>query len=285
MARSCRSGRGLRAGQRYGMERGLIAHCYHRFHYQYFHWLIDVMPRIWLLREHSPYAQPDRWFVGPLNHAFQQPMLALYGITPSMCWNTGSEIVAFEETVCTGFRFAESLGTRPAYSSGVHYKGWSTAFLSDIRSRARQRYTTGEPDGGPERLYVSRADALHRHVRNEREVRAVTETFGFKVIEPGRMTFDEQVRSFSRARIIVGAHGAGLTNIVWARPGAELLEFMPEQLEDVGYRFLSILAGHRHNCITCRQFEHQHGPAFADIEVEIPVLRAALSNLVRQIPE
>jgi capsular polysaccharide biosynthesis protein len=104
-------------------------------------------------------------------------------------------------------------------------------------------------------------------------------------VEPGRMSFEEQVRIFAQAKIIVGAHGAGLTNVVWAAPGAELLEFMPEHLEDVGYRFLSVLAGHRHNCIRCRQFKHEHGPAFADIEVDIPILRAALSNLVRQLRE
>ena len=259
---------------------GLIAHCYHRFHHQYFHWLADVMPRIWPLRRHSPYSQPDHWFVGPLNHPFKQPMLALYNIDPDMCGPDYDGVVTFESAICTGFRFSESLGTRPAYNSGLHHRGWSTAFINDIRKRALHRYASRDATRPRARLYVSRADAHHRHVRNERELRAVLGALGFEVLEPGRMTFEAQVQAFAHARCVVGVHGAGLTNIIWTPPGADILELLPGELDDAGYRFLSGLAGHRHHAILCRQFLHPHGPAYADIEVDMPVLSSALSDIL-----
>ena len=263
---------------------GLVAHCYHRFHHQYFHWLVDVMPRIWLLREHSPYATPDRWYIGPLNHEMQRQMLALYGVTPDMCLRDLGGVVTFEAAVCTAFRFTEPLGTRPSYDSGIHHRGWSAAFVNDIRERARRRHVAAVPPANAPHLYVSRADAMHRHTRNEAAVRVLVETRGFTVIERGRMTFEEQVRAFSGARIIVGTHGAGLTNVIWAPAGALLLELLPERLDDTGYRFLSALAGHRHHYLICRQFEHQHGPAFADIEVDVALLRSALGTLLSRLP-
>ena len=259
---------------------GLVAHCYHRFHDQYFHWLIDVMPRIWLLRVHSPYATPYKWFVGPVSRAVQRQTLALDDITPDMCCRDLDGVVTFEAAVCTAFRFTEPLGTRPSYSTGIHHRGWSVAFVDDIRERAVRRYAATVPPGAAPYVYVSRADAAHRHTRNEAAVRELVEARGFTVIEPGRMNFEEQVRAFARARVIVGTHGAGLTNVIWAPPGALLLELMPEQLDDTGYRFLSALAGHRHHYLICRQFEHPHGTAFADIEVDVALLRAALDAML-----
>ncbi len=258
---------------------GLVAHCYHRFHNQYFHWLVDVMPRIWLLREHSPYANPDQWFVGSLNHHFQRLTLALYDITPDMCCRGLDGVVTFEAAVCTAFRFTEPLRTRPSYHTGIHHCGWSVAFLNDIRERAVRRYAVTVPPSNPRCLYVSREDATHRRTRNETVVRSLLGSCGFTVIEPGRMAFEEQVRIFSQARIIVGTHGAGLANVIWAPPGALLLELIPEQLADAGYRFLSTLAGHQHHYLSCRQFDHPRGAAFADIEVDVALLRLALSTM------
>jgi FkbM family methyltransferase len=259
---------------------GLVAHCYHCYHHQYFHWLVDIMPRVWLLREHSPYATPDQWFVGPLNHEFQRQTLGLYDITPDMCCRNLDGVVRFEAAVCTAFRFTEPLHTRPAYHTGIHHRGWSAAFLDDIRERAVRRHAASVPPDNAPCVYVSRADATHRRTSNEAAVRALVEACGFTVVEPGRMRFEEQVRAFSRARIIVGTHGAGLTNVIWAPPGALLLELLPEQLDDAGYRFLSTLAGHRHYYLTCRQFDHPRGAAFADIEVDVARLRSELATLL-----
>lgn len=42
-----------------------------------------------------------------------------------------------------------------------------------------------------------------------------------------RFPLDEQIALFARARLVVGAHGSGLANLVFARPGTRVLELMP----------------------------------------------------------
>lgn len=44
-----------------------------------------------------------------------------------------------------------------------------------------------------------------------------------------RFTLDDQIALFARARLVVGAHGSGLANLVFARPGTQILELMPER--------------------------------------------------------
>ena len=74
------------------------------------------------------------------------------------------------------------------------------------------------------RLYVGRLDALHRRVVNETEVARELEKEGFINVVSSRLSFAEQVQLFSDAEVIVGIHGAGLANLLFAPPGAIVVE-------------------------------------------------------------
>ena len=74
------------------------------------------------------------------------------------------------------------------------------------------------------RLYISRKDR-ERIPSNEAEVEALLVGMGFEVVVLDRMSAQEQVDIFIQAKTIVGVHGAGLSNIVWAPPnGTKVLE-------------------------------------------------------------
>ena len=66
------------------------------------------------------------------------------------------------------------------------------------------------------RLYVSRANARYRRVENEPELIEELAKLHFTAVDPGAHTFDAQVAMFWNADVVVGAHGAGLTNLVFA---------------------------------------------------------------------
>ena len=73
-------------------------------------------------------------------------------------------------------------------------------------------------------LFVSREDARVRRLLNEDELFAALQPLGFESILPGEMPVREQIRRFSRAKVIIGAHGAALGNMVFAQPGIRLIE-------------------------------------------------------------
>jgi capsular polysaccharide biosynthesis protein/Flp pilus assembly protein TadD len=74
------------------------------------------------------------------------------------------------------------------------------------------------------RLYVSRCDADSRRLVNEDEIVAELRKLDFELIVPGQMTVECQARTFAEASVIVGPHGSGLTNIVFAPSGASVIE-------------------------------------------------------------
>jgi capsular polysaccharide biosynthesis protein len=65
-------------------------------------------------------------------------------------------------------------------------------------------------------------------MQNEHEVEAVLARLGFAIVRPQDHSFDEQVTMFSRARVVVGPHGAGLTNAAFAPQGCLVIDIFPD---------------------------------------------------------
>jgi hypothetical protein len=85
-----------------------------------------------------------------------------------------------------------------------------------------------------ERIYISRRDANRRQVRNEAELLQQLATLGFEPYEPGRLSLEEQVQLFSNAEVIIGPHGKGFTNLLYAGEST-LLELFPKRGADETY--------------------------------------------------
>jgi capsular polysaccharide biosynthesis protein len=206
--------------------------CHHRFNESYFHWIMDCLPSVWLFRE-AHLAGSARWFLGSLDRRFHLPLLALYDIGPDQCSPfVPDRVVHFERAIVPAFQFVEPLKTRrPNFRVGHWNIGWSEEFLHDLRNRAHSRYGSRAPNDL--KIYVSRSDADHRVVVNEAEIVNLLKEYGFTVVAPGEHSLAEQVELFGRARLIVGAHGAGLTNLVWARQNCTVLERDPVRLKRI----------------------------------------------------
>jgi capsular polysaccharide biosynthesis protein len=90
-----------------------------------------------------------------------------------------------------------------------------------LKNSAAQR-----PDQpAPEYVYVSRLGASHsRSMRNESALIEALSGLGMTAIFPHNLSFDAQIKAFSRARVIVGQLGAALWSILFAPPGGAFLE-------------------------------------------------------------
>lgn len=95
---------------------------------------------------------------------------------------------------------------------------------------------------GAERLYLARFDAAGRRgIANEPALAEALARKGFRIVTPGELDFDAQVRAAASARVIVGAHGAGLANAGYAGEGATLVELHPAGYGGPAYARLSML--------------------------------------------
>jgi len=78
------------------------------------------------------------------------------------------------------------------------------------------------------RIYVSRKMAVRRHLSNEDEFMPLLRKHNFRKVYLEKMTIMEQVELFRTASHVIAAHGAGLTNVLFAPAEARILEIRPE---------------------------------------------------------
>lgn len=120
-----------------------------------------------------------------------------------------------------------------ANSPGITFGGGQNlGALTDEYSQYLQQLLLGpelpeRPPGG-DLLYVSRNDSGMRRILNEEQLLPGLRDLGFNIVMPAELSLLEQLLLFRNARVIVSAHGAGLTNLLFSQPGTSLVEIFPE---------------------------------------------------------
>jgi capsular polysaccharide biosynthesis protein len=72
-------------------------------------------------------------------------------------------------------------------------------------------------------LYISRLKD-GRVPGNEAQIQSYFIEKGFEILNLDEFDFEIQIAIFKTAKVVVGTHGAGLSNIIWAPPGTVVIE-------------------------------------------------------------
>ena len=79
-----------------------------------------------------------------------------------------------------------------------------------------------------ERIYISRAKAKRRRVINEQELIPVLKKHQFSIIHFEDYSWAEQIAICANAKIMLGLHGAGLTNMLFMPKDSKVIELRRE---------------------------------------------------------
>ena len=74
------------------------------------------------------------------------------------------------------------------------------------------------------RLFISRY-GCKRNISNEKSIENILLKYNFEVYRPTKN--ENPPQDFSEAKIVIGPHGAGLSDIVFCQPGAKFIELIP----------------------------------------------------------
>jgi capsular polysaccharide biosynthesis protein len=190
----------------------------------YYHFLTDVLPRLELLRQAG--VEPEHFLVNRTS-AFQRELLDALGIPEQRVVES-----ALHPHIRAGHLVVPSLP-----DSQLRTPPWIASWL-------RLQFLPTDLAPPHLRLYVTRGRRKNtRRVENEAEVIEALAPFGFETVDPGTLSSAEQVRLFAEAEVVVGAHGAALTNLVFCPEGAAVIELFPPDYVNVCYWALASAVG------------------------------------------
>lgn len=235
----------------------------------YFHWITDVLPRLGLARRggYDP-ASFDWVLVNGRSHPFQQETLKHLGIPTYRC-------LSFHETELAYEMEEALLPSLPGVPGVVPPE--TVDFLRNVfptRKNPRSR-----------KIFIGRGEAKHRPLIHEMEIWAQLQNRGFDSVDCGKMSVQEQANIFGSAEVVVGAHGAALTNLVFCRPGTPVVELFSPAYVNPCYRDLCVAAGLRHAAVIGNGedwvLSERHDQPSAPITASWELVEQALVEIVR----
>lgn len=171
----------------------------------YYHWLIDYLPRLILLDEIQEYD--DFKIVLNENLAnFQIDAMSILEIDESRIITLSDDEYAETPHLINMPLLAKKTIPHP------HIPKLLRKLVAPEKSSKRQR------------LYINRSDALNRRIANESELEKVLSKYNFSSHTLSNYSFMEQASLFHNAEIIISPHGAGLANLVFCQPNTKVIE-------------------------------------------------------------
>jgi len=224
----------------------------------YYHWLLNILK----LRGIEYYEQQtgkDVLLILPEEvPSYVQEFLDLLGYSDSNYIRLDGETVAVENLVIPSF------------------PEWTPQAIQWFQQRVKTSIKFDESDSCW--IYISRQQASQRKVCNFEKVRGLLERYNIEICEFETMSIEEQIKLVARSKGIIGPHGAGLTNMIWA-DNFHVIELFNEYVRGHYYILASVL-GHEYSWIKGKSQGLMTKPQNNDIVVNINKLESKLETIL-----
>jgi capsular polysaccharide biosynthesis protein len=128
------------------------------------------------------------------------------------------------------------------YLSKIGIVPETSSFRISYYEACSKLYNESDPDY--EKIYISRTQSDSRPLINESILEEILENNGYKILHMELLSIEEQIKAVSSCKVIIAPHGAGLTNMVFAKRGCRIVELIPNKYMVPLFRQLAIDCGH-----------------------------------------
>ncbi|MBK1661231.1 glycosyltransferase family 61 protein [Paracraurococcus ruber] len=187
----------------------------------YGHWIIESLPRVGVVAEFFD-IQALKFVVQnepePMKAVYLES-LASFGVSPDQVVFTSFDSVFYPKLI---------------YPLPMTKQPWVKAprVIATLEVVAKQVAARATQKDLGDKIYIARGSGYRRRLLNEDAIMAVLEAWGFKIYQPEKLRFEEQVAIFSQAKLVVGVLGAGLSNLAFSPKGVQCLALTSEFMGD-----------------------------------------------------
>ena len=233
----------------------------------YAHWWIDIVP---VLAQYcfEKRSIPDLIALPGIRAAYQTQTLDLFAGIASKYHFMG-ECDALD---------CDSLDFVPLITAGDYMPDRSYMRMIEEMKRMVGPAATQ----GTSRIFISRKDTGTRTLENEDELSRIAERFGYQTVTTSGLSIKEQIRMFGRASHLIGAHGAGLANMLFCPPHARLLELHSNASVNWSLRRLASIVPLTYGCLlgeTITGTEEDKAPADRPWRLDPSVFEATIAKM------
>lgn len=184
----------------------------------YGHWMMDIIPKICIAELHKDLNSYDAIYLPNFNKSFQIDSLKYFNLDFTKFIN-GSNI---RHIFADKFIIPE----HPYWEINKYQMETVANVDKEIVEVIRSKFLKNIKPNKFKKLFIDRSDSnfFHNQIENYDEVWDFLKKKNFLKLKLSNLSFEDQIKYFYNAEVIVGGHGAGLCNILFCNKGTLLVE-------------------------------------------------------------
>ena len=186
----------------------------------YFHFLFDLIPKIYLLKKILSIESIDYFYV-PKITGWQKKIYKLFNIDEKKLIDShkyrhiqGDLVIAVSHPWYFKSDFQNETKNIPDWI--INYN--RSKFLPLMKKFSNHK-----------KVFLDRSSSKYNHCQiiNYDETIDFIKNKDFKIYNVEELDFKEQIYLFNQASVIIGAHGAAFTNLIFCKPDTKIIELIP----------------------------------------------------------
>ncbi|NOQ29780.1 MAG: DUF563 domain-containing protein [Helicobacteraceae bacterium] len=194
----------------------------------YFHWLADVLPKLVMLKEEYK------------SKVLLQSKYKEFSYVEKSLNYLGYEVHYFNEV--DSVEVEELLFIPNIANSGSYYED----SMNLLREEFYKYFKFNVSKCKNEKVYISRAKATRRKIKNEEEIETILKKYEFNIYYFEELSFEEQVKLMLNTSHLISLHGAGLTNMLFMPSNSKVLEIRSQE-DDHNNCYFALTSAMDHN--------------------------------------
>lgn len=196
--------------------------------HNYAHWMTEVLPRIKLFCGANRSPEIAIIVNDGLHNNIMRSLRSVVGEKREIVSLPMGSCVRVERLSVTSVAGYVPFERRSNFIQGHSHGRFSPFALLTLR----QSLQDSQSKSSIRKVYIKRNSEI-RNITNAKEIEDLLFAYGFTIVEPEKLSHEEQVALFTNADLLVGATGAAMANIIFCKPSTKIVilisdyKFMP----------------------------------------------------------
>ena len=190
----------------------------------YFHFIFDLIPKIYLLKKLLPIESIDYFYVPKITE-WQKRIYSIFNIDVKKLIDSdkfrhiqGDLIIAVSHPWYFKSDFQSETKNIPE---------WIVSYNRNKFLPLMKKFDNNK------KIFLDRSSSKYNHCQivNFSEISNILMNKGFTKYNVENLDFEKQIYLFNQASVIIGAHGAAFTNLLFCKPRTKIIEIIPSSHE------------------------------------------------------
>jgi capsular polysaccharide biosynthesis protein len=185
----------------------------------YFHFIFDIIPKIYLINSKINLKNIDYFYVSDPKK-WQIKIFKILGINKKKLLSSKKNNHIFADEIYSV--------DHPWYNKGYIQKNVKK-IPKWIIHHNRKIFLNNSKNILKKKIFLDRSQSKYNHcqINNLNDIQNLLLRKNFELCKPEYLSFEKQINLFKNSSIIIGAHGAAFSNIIFCKSNTKIIEIIP----------------------------------------------------------